>query len=475
MPLASTAITQVVRAGAGCRASGSAQTARRSTGGRGSNRSSRGLRGVATAIQMRPSLPVDRLSGKPGRLSIRMSCRPASGPVKHHPADPVRAGLRHRDERLVGGERDPVRELQAVQDDLHRTVGVAAEQPARAGVFHDVGPPVGEVVPLGRVAEPDRAVARDSGVVAEPETVGEHVDRAGARRDPEKAPISVADHQVTVAVDLDAERTPARVGDHRRRAAVEVEPQDPAVGHAGVEVAVGVDHHVFRARRADRPECRRRHRRIAGREARAGCRDGWLPDDRVDPGTALHGPHTNPHRSSQNPPRRLVKTGTTIGGCRVSPTALPRRRGGAACAEAGRVRPDHHAAHPPARPGARGRQRACAAPRRGSAPGWSRSATSTCSSPATQGGSGAAHGQPGRGHRPVRQAVPRRLPALHGGQRDRGDRRAAHRRSSTSRRCGCSSSPSARCGRWPPASTPAPWCSTRTCCGRWPSPAGRRR
>lgn len=36
--------------------------------------------------------------------------------------------------------------------------------------------------------------------------------------------------------------------------------------------------------------------------------------------------------------------------------------------------------------------------------------------------------------------------------------------SSGSRRCGCSSSPWARCGRSPRAATPPPWCSTRTCC-----------
>ena len=60
---------------------------------------------------------------------------------------------------------------------------------------------------------------------------------------------------------------------------------------------------------------------------------------------------------------------------------LPGRGGRAAHPEAGRGRPHHHPADPLARPGAGGGQGGAAHPRRGSGRGWSRSPTSTCSSP----------------------------------------------------------------------------------------------
>ena len=46
---------------------------------------------------------------------------------------------------------------------------------------------------------------------------------------------------------------------------------------------------------------------------------------------------------------------------------------------------------------------------------------------------------------------------------------------SASPRCSSSCCSSAACARWPRASTTRGWCSTRSCCGRCRSPAGRRR
>ena len=81
--------------------------------------------------------------------------------------DGARAALGHRDERLVGRQGDAVGEGEPVEHDRDRAVGVAAQQPAGAGVLDEVVLPLLDAVAGRGVAEPDRAVARDRRVVAE--------------------------------------------------------------------------------------------------------------------------------------------------------------------------------------------------------------------------------------------------------------------------------------------------------------------
>ena len=142
----------------------------------------------------------------------------------------------------------------------------------------------------------------------------------------------------------------------------------------------------------------------------------------------------------------------------------------------GEIGPDHHPADPPARPGARGgpgraphhvplrrpagavRPRRPAARRRPERLGSSLHTVSQVEGIELYG-----------------KQLPRRLPALHGGQRDRRDRRAAHPGRARAVAAAVPAHPRRAARRSPAASTPAPWCSTRTCCAAWRWPAGRRR
>ena len=83
--------------------------------------------------------------------------------------DVAAGGLRHADERLVGGEGDAVGETEPADHDRDGAVGVAADQPARVRVGHEVATPLLEGEGEGGVGEEDRAVRGHRGVVADPQ------------------------------------------------------------------------------------------------------------------------------------------------------------------------------------------------------------------------------------------------------------------------------------------------------------------
>ena len=68
----------------GCQRSGNAHTSLRSRGIRGARASATALRGVTIATQIRPSVPVEMLSGMAGRCSARTVTVPALDPVSQY-------------------------------------------------------------------------------------------------------------------------------------------------------------------------------------------------------------------------------------------------------------------------------------------------------------------------------------------------------------------------------------------------------
>ena len=132
-----------------------------------------------------------------------------------------------------------------------------AEQPAGPRGLDEVDLPVLDAVLRGGVGEPDRAVGRDGGVVAEDhpyavDAVGHCLDPAGAGVDAEQPAMRVADQEPPVGIDLDAERAAGGLGDPVDLGAVGADPPDRAVLGAGEDRplvrAVGRDDDVLGAR-----------------------------------------------------------------------------------------------------------------------------------------------------------------------------------------------------------------------------------
>ena len=151
--------------------------------------------------------------------------------------------------------------------------------------------------------------------------------------------------------------------------------------------------------------------------------------------------------------------------------AVPGRGHRPAHAEARRGRPDRHLLTRRTAGSARS-PRACGAPRASSAPGWSRSATSTCSS--TPAATSTSSPRP-RSIALVRRRRSSATTPLHRRHRDAGDRRAADRGGAGAVAAAVPAGRRRAAGAGRAARTTRRWCSTRSCCGRWRWPAGRRR
>jgi peptidoglycan/LPS O-acetylase OafA/YrhL len=96
---------------------------------------------------------------------------------------------------------------------------------------------------------------------------------------------------------------------------------------------------------------RRRPVLVPGGVARSGRTPAVAGSAGAEPAEAAIGPNPADPGAPESDPAQGQWSGA-----RIPPPALPRRRGGAARAEAGRIRPHHHAADPAARTGPRGRQ-----------------------------------------------------------------------------------------------------------------------
>ena len=105
----------------GCSRSGSRQISLRIHGACGISPSAAALAGVTIADQIRPSDPVEMLSGMPGRLTASGVTVPACGPVSQYldSLRPMRLGEHQR--RPVGGERHAVGEVQPVDQRWRRS------------------------------------------------------------------------------------------------------------------------------------------------------------------------------------------------------------------------------------------------------------------------------------------------------------------------------------------------------------------
>ena len=140
VPRASTAITQVVRFGAGCSAGQRPHRRRRPAAG--------GTGGPARVARRRHGIQNGRRGPSTGCRGSQAGCRPGCRrrvrARERHPGEPVRAGLGDHDERLVGGERDAIGEVQAVQDGS--TARGSRRNSRPCPVLHQVGPPVSQAV-----------------------------------------------------------------------------------------------------------------------------------------------------------------------------------------------------------------------------------------------------------------------------------------------------------------------------------------
>ncbi len=96
----------------GASASGSRQSTLRISGGPCASQSAAGLAGVTIAHQIRPSAPVDRLSGMPGRLTTSGVTVPAFGPVSQYLDSRRPCVSANTSADAVGGRRDAVGEVQ---------------------------------------------------------------------------------------------------------------------------------------------------------------------------------------------------------------------------------------------------------------------------------------------------------------------------------------------------------------------------
>ena len=137
-----------------------------------------------------------------------------------------------------------------------RAVGVAAQQPAGAGVLDEVGLPVLEpyfVEESENHTVPSAAIAALlQTTIRTPSTLSATASTAaGAGVDAEQPAVRVADQQPPVEIDLDAERAAGGLGDPVDLGAVGADPPDRAVLGAGEDRplvrAVGRDDDVLGA------------------------------------------------------------------------------------------------------------------------------------------------------------------------------------------------------------------------------------
>src|SRR6476646_5750999 len=117
----------------GCSRSGSFHSSLRSAGERGANHSAAAFTGETIATQMRPSAPVEMLSGWPGRLATSVVTVPARGPVSQYfasrrpcvsantSADPSAVGI--TPEQAAAGSRFKYRALEVRVGERARRLG----------------------------------------------------------------------------------------------------------------------------------------------------------------------------------------------------------------------------------------------------------------------------------------------------------------------------------------------------------------
>ncbi len=212
-----------------------------------------------------------------------------------------------------------------------------------------------------------------------------------------------------------------------------------------------------------RPACARS--RPSTPRARGGCRPAPVVRPTGPPGSLSVVGLTSPAAPARvKRPRRRVRrrlgrwpstaTPAWCCGCRSS----ARRTGSSPCSPGGTAR----CARWP---------RGCAAPGPAGGPGWSRSTTSTCSATPAARWTSSPRRRPSTRSAPGSSATTPATPRAARCWRPPtgwSPRRA-------SRRCGCTCCWSGRSGRWPAGNGTRRWCWTRSCCGPWPTPAGRPR
>ena len=175
--------------------------------------------GEATVTQTRPSLPRAMLSGWPGRSSTQTVLAPAVPSALRCTRRMVRVPVSATSTASASLVRaTPLAKHSWSSTVVTCAVGGAAEEPAGAGVLDEVALPLLDRPDPAGVAEPDRAVGGDGGVVAEQESFAvdlgeEGLEVAGGGVEGEQAAVRVADEDAAVGQVLEAERAAAGGGD----------------------------------------------------------------------------------------------------------------------------------------------------------------------------------------------------------------------------------------------------------------------
>ncbi len=190
------------------------------------------------------------LSGKPGRLSTRISASPARAfePIA---LNAIAVRLVDEQETLVLGEGYAVGKVQTVEQHLGVLGRRVVFQQSPVGTpFEHVEQVLIVVELVAGVGEVDGAVAGYGHVVGKAQrhvAVGRHQrGDLAVVADGKQALYGVGHDQVAVGVGGDAHRPPAGVDDFRH-GAVGIDSHDAAVFSAGEDASLGVDFDVFRS------------------------------------------------------------------------------------------------------------------------------------------------------------------------------------------------------------------------------------
>ena len=224
---------------------------------------------------------------------------PARSPVSHWRTTAVAGRLRHADERLVGGERDAVGEPEPVEQHRRPCRRGRAAGAARCGCPRRGRPATArQRVHRGGVGEEDRAVLRHRRVVADDDAADRPTSVAAAsRRRPsdrvqgEQPAVGVADQEPAVGEQLEAQRSSSRCG----RPAVRASPSR-ATAQTDAVLGAGVD------------ACRPRDDDVLGSRDRGPGRR--CSGSRAD-GHAVATARTRHSRATKRRPRRASSTSPT--------------------------------------------------------------------------------------------------------------------------------------------------------------------
>src|SRR6476620_8069182 len=262
----------------GCSRSGSFHSSLRSAGERGANHSAAAMTGETIATQMRPSAPVEMLSGWSGRLAGDGAGLWTGEPVLRQPTSLC---LGEYQRRPVRRRSHAIREVQPGHDGQYCAVGIAPEQAAAGSRFKYRALEVRVGERARRLSEIDCAVGCFSNIRAELQVppvnlFDQCLELAATGVHRQQSSRTVAHQQAPVAGDGKAQRSSTGVADDSGLT-VGRDPHDAPVVDSGLDVSVGVDYDILWRIARNRDDGQ-----LGRSEVRQRVDRRWLPADGVD-------------------------------------------------------------------------------------------------------------------------------------------------------------------------------------------------